>query len=590
MVRACEKDQESYKSRLFDLENAKEKKKSSSRHYKRWNSDSALRIDDPDIDDGTVFRKTAASSVLLMPVLQPLDKDESPQPREVTDEELQEDLGKRSNTWFLGLQDKTVMTYLHYALRVRGTLMSRFHWKISYLSEQMKEKFAKLLLGEDMSGGSKGVCSALALSNSITNLSASAFGELRRLEPISEDRKELWRREIGWLLSVTDHIVEFSPTHQTNENGSSMEVMTTKQRTDLVSNIPTLKKLDAMLIDCLDKFKDQDEFCYATIDSPEYENSSSTRNDDKWWLPMVKVPPKGLSEKSKRFLLSQEECVSQVLKYAMAINAEALSEMEIPESYIDSLPKNGRASLGDMIYKMITQDMFDAEQFLLEMDLSSEHKIIDLKNKFEASGVIWKRKIVQKDNKSSSPWSTNLSMEKRQQLEERAETILHFIKQEFPGISQSTLDISKIQFNKDIGLAILESYSRVLESLAHTIRSRIEDVLEADQLTQDPELAVCKRYIVKETDSPKKGEAQNFCLLEERPKKQKATISLSQVMQWNIETTIPIKKVKSEAALKDSGKKLLTRVSSMIMANNKKATFYLESFGNTRSPTAGRYS
>ena len=34
----------------------------------------------------------------------------------------------------------------------------------------MKERFAKLLLGEDMSGGGKGVSSALALSNAITNL------------------------------------------------------------------------------------------------------------------------------------------------------------------------------------------------------------------------------------------------------------------------------------------------------------------------------------------------------------------------------------------------------------------------------------
>ena len=34
----------------------------------------------------------------------------------------------------------------------------------------MKEKFAKLLLGEDMSGSGKGVPSALALSNAITNL------------------------------------------------------------------------------------------------------------------------------------------------------------------------------------------------------------------------------------------------------------------------------------------------------------------------------------------------------------------------------------------------------------------------------------
>ena len=113
--------------------------------------------------------------------------------------------------------------------------------------------------------------------------------------------------------------------------------------------------------------------------------------------------------------------------------------------------QNGKASLGDMIYRMITLDMFDVEKFLLEMDLSSEHKILDLQDKIEASVVIWKRKIVQKDNnKSSSPFSTNLSMEKRQLLEERAETILLLIKLRFPGISQSTLDISKIQFNKVI--------------------------------------------------------------------------------------------------------------------------------------------
>jgi len=36
--------------------------------------------------------------------------------------------------------------------------------------EQMKDKFGKLLLGEDMSGGGKGVSSSLALSNAITNL------------------------------------------------------------------------------------------------------------------------------------------------------------------------------------------------------------------------------------------------------------------------------------------------------------------------------------------------------------------------------------------------------------------------------------
>lgn len=39
--------------------------------------------------------------------------------------------------------------------------------------EMMKDRFAKLLLGEDMSGGGKGVSSALALSNAITNLAGN---------------------------------------------------------------------------------------------------------------------------------------------------------------------------------------------------------------------------------------------------------------------------------------------------------------------------------------------------------------------------------------------------------------------------------
>ncbi|KAJ0524106.1 putative PRONE domain, Rop guanine nucleotide exchange factor [Helianthus annuus] len=103
--------------------------------------------------------------------------------------------------------------------------------------EQMKERFAKLLLGEDNSGGGKGVSSALALSNAITNLAASAFGEQHKLAPMPEDRKRRWRREVGWLLSVTDYIVEFVASQQTSKGGSNMEVMMTKQRTDLRMNI-----------------------------------------------------------------------------------------------------------------------------------------------------------------------------------------------------------------------------------------------------------------------------------------------------------------------------------------------------------------
>ena len=44
--------------------------------------------------------------------------------------------------------------------------------------ELMKERFSKLLLGEDMSDHGKGVSSALTLSNAITNLAGFFFQSL----------------------------------------------------------------------------------------------------------------------------------------------------------------------------------------------------------------------------------------------------------------------------------------------------------------------------------------------------------------------------------------------------------------------------
>lgn len=98
------------------------------------------------------------------------------------------------------------------------------------------------------------------------------------------------------------------------------------------------------------------------------------------------------------------------------------------------------------MYKSITDDFFDPDMFLSSVDLSSEHKILDLKNKIEASVVIWERKMNSKDTKS--PWGSAVSMEKREIIEDRAETILLILKHRFPGIPQSDLDISKIQYNR----------------------------------------------------------------------------------------------------------------------------------------------
>lgn len=41
---------------------------------------------------------------------------------------------------------------------------------------------------------------------------------------MAPDRRARWKKEIDWLLSVTDHIVEFVPSRQTSKDGTNMEV------------------------------------------------------------------------------------------------------------------------------------------------------------------------------------------------------------------------------------------------------------------------------------------------------------------------------------------------------------------------------
>ena len=63
------------------------------------------------------------------------------------------------------------------------------------------------------------------------------------------------------------------------------------------------------------------------------------RQEEKWWLPIPRVPPCGLSDIARKCLQHQRECTNQILKAAMAINSNVLSEMEVPEIYLEALSK-----------------------------------------------------------------------------------------------------------------------------------------------------------------------------------------------------------------------------------------------------------
>ena len=103
--------------------------------------------------------------------------------------------------------------------------------------------------------------------------------------------------------------------------------------------------ITSFLQEILDSFIDT-EFWYVDqgILAPEADGSTSfrkslQRQEEKWWLPVPRVPPGGLHENSRRQLQHKRDCTNQILKAAMAINSITLADMEVPESYLESLPK-----------------------------------------------------------------------------------------------------------------------------------------------------------------------------------------------------------------------------------------------------------
>ncbi|CAN0880217.1 Rop guanine nucleotide exchange factor 14, partial [Linum grandiflorum] len=345
--------------------------------------------------------------------------------------------------------------------------------------ETMKEKFAKLLLGEDITGGSKGITAALALSNAITSLAASVFGEMWKLEPLPEEKKNKWRREMDWLLSPTNYMVELVPAKQNGVNGRTLEIMTPKARADIHMNLPALTKLDSMLIETLDSMV-KSEFSYSEVGSRAEGRNKSTGESKRWWLPLPQVPTAGLSDSERTKLINKSGVVYQVFKAARAINCSILLEMQVPTVIKDALHKSGREDLGEELYKLLIKvSSATTEEVLKSLNLQSEHNVLEVVNKLEAFILGWNERSKTAQIGKKCP---NRTSEIDKVLVNRAEAIIQQLKARHPNLPHSFLDATKIQYGKDVGHAILEAYSRVMGNLAWSILTRIAEVLHEDDV------------------------------------------------------------------------------------------------------------
>ncbi|PWZ22995.1 hypothetical protein Zm00014a_022782 [Zea mays] len=340
--------------------------------------------------------------------------------------------------------------------------------------ENMKEKFAKLLLGDDTSGGARGVCAALALSNGIINLSATVFGELWKLEPLCEDKKIRWRKEMDWLLSPTTYMVELVPTKQSGADGCTFEIMTPKARSDVHVNLPALQKLDMMLIEVMDSMIDT-EFWYEESGSRADGRGkiAGPRKSKKWWLPSPRVPEQGLSQFQRKRLVFQAKLVHQILKAAKSINEQVLSHMPIPAAVMDALPK--------------------AKEIFVSLSLKTEHSVLETINRLEGAVFAWNQRILEERSKRSPgrhSWSfvkdSSSEVDKMSACIERVDALVQLLKSRYPNLPPTFIDVLKVQYNVDVGHAIVEAYARVLVGVAFSILSRVAEILLEDDLIKKP--------------------------------------------------------------------------------------------------------
>ncbi|KAJ0727948.1 putative PRONE domain, Rop guanine nucleotide exchange factor [Helianthus annuus] len=145
--------------------------------------------------------------------------------------------------------------------------------------------------------------------------------------------------------------------------------------------------------------------------------------------------------------------------------------------------QSGKASIGDDLFRILNASSSSTIEMFNSLNLKSEHTALDTINRLEAAILAWKERISTLKSPARPLWSLkDLSMElnKIEFLTIRAQLLLQEIRNKYPNLPQTFLDVMKIQYGKDIAYAILEAYSRVLGNLAFNILTRIGDICQAD--------------------------------------------------------------------------------------------------------------
>ncbi|KAK4532974.1 hypothetical protein CCYA_CCYA14G3831 [Cyanidiococcus yangmingshanensis] len=364
------------------------------------------------------------------------------------------------------------------------------------------------------SPGSLGAASnALQLSHAIVNLHAGTFGEFKRLEPLPVQAASRWSMEIDFLLSPCEQIMVRTPVRRQLADGTSVEVLESRLRPDIEEYLPRLRGMDQAIREMLRSFRELS----GTLN---YE-PTGTRGP-QWWLEQPQIPPGGLPPGVRALLQRNFQEAADIRHLARDVNERVLRSLPCPaREYACSCfgydlteatggwsltPRRRPAArvrdvLGPELHEALSRNpAFSAVAYARSavLGLSSDtvlpswieaddinERLTRLVEQLERAEFLYRVKIdrLNQAGRFGAPWRRE-KLERYYAARRRCERGAHALREVFTGIGHTTRDQCAIRYNVDVGSAILEAYSRVLEHRAAAICKRIRLCLEIEQQQQ----------------------------------------------------------------------------------------------------------
>lgn len=364
------------------------------------------------------------------------------------------------------------------------------------------------------SPGSLGAASnALQLSHAIVNLHAGTFGEFKRLEPLPVQAASRWSMEIDFLLSPCEQIMVRTPVRRQLADGTSVEVLESRLRPDIEEYLPRLRGMDQAIREILRSFRELS----GTLN---YE-PTGTRGP-QWWLEQPQIPSGGLPPGVRALLQRNFQEAADIRHLARDINERVLRSLPCPaREYACSCfgydlteatsgwsltPRRRPAArvrdvLGPELHEALSRNpAFSAVAYARSavLGLSSDtvlpswieaddinERLTRLVEQLERAEFLYRVKIdrLNQAGRFGAPWRRE-KLERYYAARRRCERGAYALREVFTGIGHTTRDQCAIRYNVDVGSAILEAYSRVLEHRAAAICKRIRLCLETEQQQQ----------------------------------------------------------------------------------------------------------